>query len=149
MTDADVAMATARRGDRRAGFSLIEAIVSLALLVVGMVPLAGALVTTNHGREDAERIYRMHVLAANQMEAVKLQSGSVTELVNAFAGDGTFVIPSTELAGLAGDAAGRVEVTRLSPGGTSALVQVHVDYIDATGKPRRESVSTVVRKMRP
>ncbi|MEM7164132.1 MAG: prepilin-type N-terminal cleavage/methylation domain-containing protein [Planctomycetota bacterium] len=135
-----------RRRPNESGFSLLEAIVALTLLVIGMMPLAHALVSTNNSREDAERVYRMHLLAANQLEAVKLQGETVTQLIQNYAIDDSFPIAATELAGLAGSAEGRVEVSRLSATGTAALVQVHIDYIDANGAPRRETVATIIRK---
>ena len=134
---------------REAGFSLVEAVVALTLLILGLVPLAQALVSTDRGREDAERIYRMHLLAANQLETVKLSGATITDLEQQYTANPSFEIPETELAGLVGDATGSVEVTRLAAGATSALVRVHVDYTDAHGAPRRETVATVVRRSAP
>lgn len=129
---------------RLRGMSLVEIVVCLSMLVLGLLPMAQLLVATDHHRMDSELVYRMHLVAANRLEGVLLETGSVAELGRRYpAGTHALTLPRTELNGLPlGNTSATLEVELF--GDHTALLSVHVDYIDATGKECRSKAATVL-----
>lgn len=130
---------------RERGVTLLEMTLALSVLVVGLVPMAQVLVTTDRYRLDAEVSYRMHLLAANQLEGTLQRSGSVQGLLRDL-GDGprAVLVAPGELRGLpVSDPTGSVAVEELVPG-TSVRVRVQLDFLDGAGVARTVHAETIV-----
>ncbi|MFQ5654122.1 MAG: prepilin-type N-terminal cleavage/methylation domain-containing protein [Planctomycetota bacterium] len=138
--------------NRTEGFTLLEILVSLSVLSIGLLSLAGTMMVSDSLRLDSEISYQLHMLAANRVELLKDESSSVTGYMMLYPGG--MVVSSVDPA-----SAGDLPVTNLTelmfiqPTNLgverSAVLGVAYFYIDPRGNPRTQSVITMVNKELP
>ncbi len=133
----------------QSGLTLLEIIVVLGVLVVALLSFLGVLVASNNLRGDSESSYRIHILAANRLEALKLEGNTVADLLAGYpGGTATYSIDPALLRGLSvTNVSGRINIEPVTP--SSVTLRVQIAYVDAKGESRLESVSTVVNKESP
>lgn len=137
---------------RNAGFSLLELVVALFLLTVGLLPVAGIVVHSNRLRADNETVYRLHILAANRLEALKRESTSASGYVDLYpTGTEEFGLSEAELRNLpVSNVSGTVTAQPTNAGvDSSVLLGVTIQYSDAAGQPREQTLTTFLNKGTP